>query len=93
MIVYAESSAVLAWLLGEPTQAHVLTVLKDATQVLCSRLTFVECGRALFAAEATERISATEANDARGHFAQVARQWSVLEMTEEGGTIFFSIRK
>ena len=59
MIVYAESSAVLAWLLGEPSQALVLQQLNDAERVVTSSLTAVECARGLARARASDRLSVT----------------------------------
>lgn len=46
MIVYAESSAVLSWLLGEPDGVEVGEILKEADFVVASQLTFTECERA-----------------------------------------------
>lgn len=57
MIVYAESSAVLAWLLGEPSQSVVLEQLRGATRVVSSSLTAVECARGLARASAAGRLS------------------------------------
>jgi len=47
VIVYAESSAVLAWLLGEPSQNVVLEQLRGAERVVSSSLTALECARGL----------------------------------------------
>jgi hypothetical protein len=43
VIVYAESSAVLAWLLGEPEGDAVRVHLGSADTVVSSRLTLAEC--------------------------------------------------
>ena len=82
MILYAESSAVLAWLFGESTQARVLAELKAATAVFASQLTLVECHRALRVAEAMGRILATEGNRCRQILAQATAGWSLLALTE-----------
>ena len=58
--MYAESSAVLAWLLGEPSQAVVLHLLRDAERVVSSSLTGVECARGLARARASDRLSVTD---------------------------------
>ena len=52
MILYAESSAVLAWLLGEPAGRDVRALLAKADRVVTSALTAVECARALARARA-----------------------------------------
>ncbi|MBK6847008.1 MAG: type II toxin-antitoxin system VapC family toxin [Proteobacteria bacterium] len=83
MILYVESSAVLAWLLGEPTQRDVLATLTRAKRLVCSRLTLVEVDRTLHVAVAIGRIDATEAKTARELLARVRQQWAVLELTEQ----------
>lgn len=60
MIVYAESSAVLTWLLGEPSQALVVERLNCAERVVTSALTAVECARGLARARASSRLSVTD---------------------------------
>ena len=45
MSVYAESSAILAWLLGEESAGPVRQILAAADLVLASDLTLVECDR------------------------------------------------
>lgn len=57
MIVNAESSAVLAWLLGEPSQSLVLAQLRAADRVVTSSLTAAECARGLTRARMQNRIS------------------------------------
>ena len=47
MIVYAESSAVLAWLLGESNEPLVRDALDGADRVVTSSLTALECARGL----------------------------------------------
>ena len=50
MNVYAESSAVLAWLLGEEVGHSVREVLRHAELVMASDITVVECDRVLIRA-------------------------------------------
>lgn len=83
MILYAESSAVLAWLLGEPSASSVIAELRRASAVYCSRLTLLECSRALVAATEMQRITVAEASQAAALLAQAARAWSVLELTSQ----------
>lgn len=60
MIVYAESSAVLAWLLGEPAADQVREILTNAERVVSSAMTGVECARGLARARADGRLSARD---------------------------------
>lgn len=83
MTLYAESSAVLCWLFGEPAQAQVRAELAAAPAVFCSRLTILECSRALLLAEVAGRINATQTNLARQRLARARRRWSVLEVTAD----------
>jgi len=46
MNLYAETSAVLSWLLGEPDGEAVRGALMSADEVLVSELTLLECHRA-----------------------------------------------
>ncbi len=46
MTCYAETSAVLSWLLGEPAAPQVLQTMDTAATVVASQLTVAECGRA-----------------------------------------------
>ena len=57
MNLYAESSAVLSWLLGEPDGVRVLDCLVVADTVAASELTLVECDRVLIRAVLTKALS------------------------------------
>jgi predicted nucleic acid-binding protein len=61
MILYAESSAVLAWLLGEPRAALTERALRDASLVVTSTLTSAECSRAILRGAALGAISRAQA--------------------------------
>lgn len=61
MILYAESSAVLAWLLGEPRSAFTERALREASLVVTSMLTGAECSRALLRGAALGAISRARA--------------------------------
>ena len=54
MTVYAESSAVLAWLLGADPGDAVRGVLGGADLVITSDLTLVECDRVIIRATTLE---------------------------------------
>ena len=82
MIVYAESSAVLAWLLGEPSQTQVLRELQAAERVVSSVLTGLECARGLARARASSRLSASDELAAR-HLLDVAESsWDVHDLSD-----------
>jgi hypothetical protein len=49
VIVYAESSAVLSWLLGEPRGSAVQQALATAVFMMTSDLTLSQCDRAFTA--------------------------------------------
>lgn len=61
MILYAESSAVLAWLLGEPRSALTERALRDASLVVTSVLTGAECSRAILRGAAVGAITCARA--------------------------------
>jgi predicted nucleic acid-binding protein len=81
MIVYAESSAVLSWLLGEPSQNLVLQLLRDAERVVSSSLTGVECARALARARASGRLSASDELAALRLLDVAESSWDVHELS------------
>ncbi|MYB19627.1 MAG: type II toxin-antitoxin system VapC family toxin [Holophagales bacterium] len=77
MILYAESSAVLSWLFGEPPGDEVLQLLASATRMFASELTLLECQRAIHQAEAAGRLSARRAEAARSRLEAATRSWNV----------------
>ncbi len=83
MNLYAESSAVLAWLLDEAASAFVRQTLAEAEIVLASDLTLVECDRVLHRAAARGDLTEAEAADRRAHLAAAAAHWHVLRMGPE----------
>lgn len=80
MIVYAESSAVLAWLLGEPAAPAVRQLLAGAERVVASTLTPLECGRALARAAALGTITGADARPIRALLDHAVRGWALLEL-------------
>ena len=83
MSLYAESSAVLAWLMGEPRSGEIREHLAEADIVLASDLTLVECERVLIRLVASGRIAEAAAADRRGALAKAAGHWAVLTLEEE----------
>ena len=83
MSLYAESSAVLAWLLDEPAGAFVRKTLAETEIVLASDLTLIECERVIHRATALGELTEAEAADRRAHLATAAAHWHVLRIGPE----------
>jgi uncharacterized protein len=81
MNCYAESSAILAWLLGEAAGEIVRTTLAGVEEVLTSDLTLVECDRALIRAQMTHDIPAKEIARRRRVFEAAAAHWLLLRIS------------
>lgn len=81
--LYAESSAVLAWLMGEAAADAMRSALLGAEIVVASRLTIVECGRSLVRSASTGRASEVQVADRRALLAAVAVHWAVLRLDDE----------
>lgn len=81
MTVYAESSAVLAWLLGEPQAERVARVLADAGTVVASDLTLIECDRALHRLAGLPRADSEPVEAIRARFIASAADWSIEPMS------------
>jgi predicted nucleic acid-binding protein len=80
LTLYAESSAVLTWLLGEPRAAEVLKCLQSAQVVIASDLTLVECDRVLIRAATLGELSEVEAAKRRAELRAVAAHWILLRL-------------
>lgn len=80
-VVYAESSAVLAWLLSESTGKVVDVELSRATVVVTSLLTLIECSRGLARARQLRRITAEDERSAVRAFEIRAAGWHVLDLS------------
>ncbi len=83
MRLYAESSAVLAWLLGESEGAQVREVLSGAELILSSDLTLIECDRVLVRAVTLGAISEAGAADRRAILNSAAAHWNMLHLDPE----------
>jgi predicted nucleic acid-binding protein len=81
--LYAETSAVLRWLLAEEGGVEIRATLAAAAKVTSSRLTLIETRRVLRRAEREGRIAAAQAADLLAIFAQAASTWAILEISEE----------
>ena len=83
MILYAESSAVIAWLVGESAGPKIKALLQAAEFVTASDLTVLECDRMLVRAVTLGRITETEAIDRSRELTGAARKWSLLRISQE----------
>lgn len=81
--LYAESSAVLTWLLGEPRERDPRALLAAAKRVLTSELTLIECDRALIRAEALGDLSAARRSELAGVLRAASARWDVLKIDDE----------
>lgn len=78
MILYAESSAILRWLLGQAEAELVRARLQAAERVIASCLTIVECERALV--RLTGSLPPAEASAARMLLVELASKWTLVEV-------------
>lgn len=83
MILYAESSAVLSWLLGENDGETVRRSLADAEVVVTSELTLVECDRTLHRGHVLGHLSPAWVAELRAARRQVAQRWLVIRLTRK----------
>jgi predicted nucleic acid-binding protein len=81
--LYAESSAILAWLLDEEAAASVRELLAAQKIVVASDLTLIECHRVLHRLVALGELTEAEAADRRAHLATAAAHWTVLHLGPE----------
>lgn len=81
--MYAESSGVLAWILGEPGGDRVRTSLAAAERVTSSTLTAVECARALARGVAVGRFGRTEELAALRLLDDAAGSWVTLDLSSQ----------
>lgn len=82
-VVYAETSAVLAWLLGDESRLRARRVVDSADQVVTSVLTLVEATRGILRAANEQRVAAVDASRLRGLLARTTTAWELMEITPE----------
>lgn len=83
MLVYLETSALVGWLLSEPTGPDVIRCLGRAERVLTSRLTIGEARRVLTRAVREGRLSAVDDARVRAELEAQLVGWDVMEVTTE----------
>jgi len=82
LMLYAESSAILAWLLGEARGGDVADALRNAEGVIASDLTLVECERVLIRAWSSGLITEAERADQSSALARAGAHWTRLRLDE-----------
>jgi predicted nucleic acid-binding protein len=81
--VYAESSAVLSWLLGEERAADVGEALAGAGEVAASDLTLLESERALVRLEALGITPESQTFERRAVLTAAAAAWNRVRVTDD----------
>lgn len=81
--VYLETSALLAWLLGEPRGGSIREAVDSADVVVTSALTFVETERALLRAVSERLVTEADAHRLRGLVEQTRGGWIAMAVTDE----------
>jgi len=80
VILYAESSAVLAWLLGQAAEKLIAGEFAASVGVVASQLTLVECERALHRS-VPQALTAREAAELRSRLVSRVQEWTVLSLS------------
>lgn len=81
--LYAESSAIVARLLGEANGEDIRGHLSGAEEILTSVLTLVESDRVLIRAQLVEGLGEGEVADRRRTLARASRHWHLLQLHGE----------
>jgi predicted nucleic acid-binding protein len=80
--LYLESSAVVAWLLGESSAADVIRAMNEAEVRVTSQLTLVEIERVIRRSVALRLIRDASAQKLRGLLARHRKKWITMALTE-----------
>jgi predicted nucleic acid-binding protein len=81
VILYAESSAVLAWLLEGPAADRVHDVLTTAERLIASDLTLIECDRVIIRAVSLGESTEADGVERRSRLSVAAARWEVLRIS------------
>jgi predicted nucleic acid-binding protein len=79
--LYADASAVLAWLLEEPRGEETAAILDAASAVVSSELTLVECDRALLRRSGEAAITEAGRAQLSARVAAAATEWTLLALS------------
>jgi predicted nucleic acid-binding protein len=80
--VYAESSAVLRWLLGAPEADAIGSILAKSDRVITSAITSAEVGRTLRRLVATQQLSPEARDGAWVRYTSALAHWNVYGVTD-----------
>ncbi len=83
MRLYAESSAILAWLLDEDAGPAVRRALGASEIVVASDLTLIECDRVVLRAVSLGELTEADAANRRAHLTTAAAHWHLLRIGPE----------
>lgn len=83
MIIYAEASAVVSWLLDEGGAPSVAFEMNRATRVVTSTLTSLECVQALRRARAAGRVTAAGEITFLRELDTSEQSWSAYDITQD----------
>ena len=78
MILYAESSAVITWVLSEERESEIENALAEAELIISSDLTMLECERVLVRGSAVGELSGGELNRRQVMLRTAAQHWMLL---------------
>ncbi len=81
--LYAESSAVLRWLLGASDADRVQRALATASTVVTSELTSTEVGRSLQRLVATDQIDADAGERVWANYSVASQHWHMYRIDHE----------
>jgi predicted nucleic acid-binding protein len=81
--VYAESSAVLAWILGQPGQDAVEQILRNADLVVASDLTLLECFRVFHRSKAAGLIDDAESASLFATLKRLSGSWVLVRIDDD----------
>ncbi|MCY4482535.1 MAG: type II toxin-antitoxin system VapC family toxin [Spirochaetaceae bacterium] len=81
--VYAESSAILAWLMGEDSGDEIRYRLQAAELVLTSDLALIECDRVLHRGQERGVFSLSRVAQTRDALNQVAEHWTIFTVDQQ----------
>lgn len=79
--LYVESSAVLAWLNGQPEADSIIRLMDEADAVLTSALTPVEVKRGLHRREKSGELTGASRNQLLGLLENRLAGWEIVEIT------------
>lgn len=77
MTLYAETSAVVSWLLGEPSANAAWRALRQAGKIFTSDLTLIECHRVLHRLTATGHLQVGDAAAVRSRLERCTEYWTI----------------